>query len=83
LGQEFDRKTTAFYILTNSRSLPLTEAKKLNKEIGHKLKAVSQLKSREFVIISRSDSTLRGHFPGDRTGRNVLHTGKIITLLQP
>jgi uncharacterized protein YgbK (DUF1537 family) len=65
LEQEFDRKTTAFYILTNSRSLPLNEAKKLNKEIGHNLKAVSQLKSREFVIISRSDSTLRGHFPGE------------------
>ena len=65
LEQEFDRKTTAFYILTNSRSLPLTEAKKLNKEIGHNLKVVSQLKTREFVIISRSDSTLRGHFPGE------------------
>jgi uncharacterized protein YgbK (DUF1537 family) len=65
LEQEFDRKTTAFYILTNSRSLPLNEAKKLNKEIGHNLKVVSQLKSREFVVISRSDSTMRGHFPGE------------------
>ena len=65
LKQEFERKTTAFYILTNSRSLPLNDAKKLNKEIGHNLKVVSQLKGREFVIISRSDSTLRGHFPGE------------------
>ena len=65
LKQEFGRKTTAFYILTNSRSLPLNEAKKLNKEIGHNLKVVSQLKGHEFVVISRSDSTLRGHFPGE------------------
>ena len=65
LKQEFDRKTTAFYILTNSRSLPLNDAKKLNKEIGHHLKVVSRLKGRDFVVVSRSDSTLRGHFPGE------------------
>ena len=65
LIQEFGRKTTAFYILTNSRSLPLNDARELNKEIGHNLKVVSQLKGCEFVVISRSDSTLRGHFPGE------------------
>ena len=65
LKQEFGQKTTAFYILTNSRSLPLNDARKLNKEIGHNLKVVSRLKGRDFVVISRSDSTLRGHFPGE------------------
>jgi uncharacterized protein YgbK (DUF1537 family) len=52
-----------FYILTNTRSLPPGEAADLNRQVARNLKAASQATGRPFVIISRSDSTLRGHYP--------------------
>ncbi|MDQ3397359.1 MAG: hypothetical protein M3511_06215, partial [Deinococcota bacterium] len=52
-----------FYILTNSRSLPADEAVALAHELGSNLKLVSQTTGLPFVVISRSDSTLRGHYP--------------------
>lgn len=53
-------KEDAFYILTNSRAYSERKAKSLNKEIAQKLsKYIDKGKLR---IISRSDSTLRGHF---------------------
>ena len=55
----------AFYILTNSRSLPEAEAKALNAEIGHNLVAAAKESGQQFVLVSRSDSTLRGHYPGE------------------
>ncbi|MEM7333323.1 MAG: four-carbon acid sugar kinase family protein [Chloroflexota bacterium] len=58
-----DANTKVFYILTNSRSLPESDAEKLNIEIAQRLNEVSQLTQRPFSVISRSDSTLRGHFP--------------------
>jgi uncharacterized protein YgbK (DUF1537 family) len=56
----------ALYLLTNSRSLPLAEAQALNQQIGRNLLAVAgDSAERPFVVVSRSDSTLRGHFPGE------------------
>ncbi len=55
----------AFYLLTNSRSLPPAEVQALNAAIGHNLAAAAQQAGRRFVVVSRSDSTLRGHFPGE------------------
>jgi uncharacterized protein YgbK (DUF1537 family) len=56
---------TGFYILTNSRSLPERDAVALNREIAAHLRAASAQVGRPFTIISRSDSTLRGHFPAE------------------
>jgi uncharacterized protein YgbK (DUF1537 family) len=56
------------YLLTNSRSLPLEQAQALNREIVANIKKASFLTGREFVLVSRSDSTLRGHFPGEVEG---------------
>jgi uncharacterized protein YgbK (DUF1537 family) len=36
-----------------------------NTEIGRNLTQAARLTGRDFVVISRSDSTLRGHFPGE------------------
>ena len=55
----------AFYILTNSRSVPLAEAQALNRTIGHNLEEAAAATGSDFVLVSRSDSTLRGHFPGE------------------
>jgi uncharacterized protein YgbK (DUF1537 family) len=52
-----------FYILTNSRSLHPEKAAALNREIGHNLRLAADQTQSELEIISRSDSTLRGHFP--------------------
>src|SRR5262245_9846308 len=55
------------YILTNSRSVPLPQAQAMNREIAAALKAASQATGRDFAVVSRSDSTLRGHYPGEVT----------------
>jgi uncharacterized protein YgbK (DUF1537 family) len=49
-----------FYILTNSRAYPLKEAVRLNAEIITNLSQITDFS--RVRIISRSDSTLRGHF---------------------
>jgi len=53
------------YLLTNSRSMPLTRAQAINRDIAGALRAAHAAAGREFVIVSRSDSTLRGHYPGE------------------
>lgn len=65
LAAELQNDLPAFYILTNSRSLTLPNAQKINAEIGCNLLAAAAQIQRGFVVISRSDSTLRGHFPGE------------------
>jgi uncharacterized protein YgbK (DUF1537 family) len=55
----------ACFLLTNSRSLSLAEAQALNTTIGHNLQEAARDVARRFVVVSRSDSTLRGHFPGE------------------
>ena len=55
----------AFYVLTNSRALPGDEAAALYAEIGRNLRAASQATGVDFTVVSRSDSTLRGHYPGE------------------
>jgi len=56
----FDRYQTVFF-LTNSRALNSNDAEIINKELAYDLK--SAIKDRwNLKIISRSDSTLRGHF---------------------
>lgn len=55
----------AFYLLTNSRSLPLAEAQAMNAAVGAHLAQAARQAGQRFVVASRSDSTLRGHFPGE------------------
>ena len=51
-----------FFILTNTRALEPNEAARVVQEVCHNLKLA--LKGTEdFLIVSRSDSTLRGHYP--------------------
>lgn len=51
------------YILTNSRSLPPDEAADLVRTIGRRLLKLSKELNVKLFPVSRSDSTLRGHFP--------------------
>ena len=65
LRAELTNDLPACFLLTNSRSLSLAEAQALNTTIGHNLQQAARDVSRRFVVVSRSDSTLRGHFPGE------------------
>lgn len=63
LAAELITETPAFFILTNTRALPVEQAVSLNQEIGANLCEAGKQTGRPFVVVSRSDSTLRGHFP--------------------
>lgn len=65
LLKEFQKGTPLFYILTNSRSLSAGEAEGLAYEIGQNIKVAATLTNTRYWVISRSDSTLRGHYPGE------------------
>ena len=52
-----------FFILTNSRGLTAENAATVNRDIASRVFEASRAKDRDFVLISRSDSTLRGHYP--------------------
>ncbi len=63
MKKAFLAKENLFYILTNSRGLTVSETTAVHKEIAHNLCEVSKQTDKEFIVISRSDSTLRGHYP--------------------
>jgi uncharacterized protein YgbK (DUF1537 family) len=52
-----------FYILTNSRALPREEAVRRAQEVAEHLMQARARTGIEIDLISRSDSTLRGHYP--------------------
>lgn len=52
-----------FYLLTNSRALTGNQTAKLHKELTCNVIRAAKATAKEFMIISRSDSTLRGHYP--------------------
>ncbi|AKL96512.1 hypothetical protein CACET_c30680 [Clostridium aceticum] len=59
----FKEKNNMFFILTNSRALTEAETAAVHKEIAENIVWVSRETGKEFILISRGDSTLRGHFP--------------------
>ena len=59
----FEEPEKVFYILTNSRGMTVEETTKVHKEIGANIAAVAKKTGKSYMIISRSDSTLRGHYP--------------------
>ncbi len=63
LSVELQKPGPVFYLLTNSRALQPEESRVLTLEIGQNLAAAALAVRTSLVVISRSDSTLRGHFP--------------------
>ena len=52
------------FVLTNTRALPPEQADAVTREVCRNLKlALPQAGIEEFLVVSRSDSTLRGHYP--------------------
>uniref|UniRef100_B8HK94 Type III effector Hrp-dependent outers n=1 Tax=Cyanothece sp. (strain PCC 7425 / ATCC 29141) TaxID=395961 RepID=B8HK94_CYAP4 len=53
-----------FFILTNTRALTPTQAEQVTREVCQNLKVAIELEQiQDFLVVSRSDSTLRGHYP--------------------
>ena len=52
-----------FFVSVNSRSLNPAEASALAVEVGKNLREATEAEKAEILLSSRSDSTLRGHFP--------------------
>ncbi len=52
-----------FFVLTNTRSMPAGEAATLTHEVCRNLSRALEKFDRPWILVSRSDSTLRGHFP--------------------
>ena len=59
----FEEENHLFYILTNSRGLTAEQTAKVHREIAAAVTKVSEETGKEYLIMSRSDSTLRGHYP--------------------
>ena len=53
----------AFFVLTNSRSLPSAEVEQALADLDSAIARVAERVGTAAVVVSRSDSTLRGHFP--------------------
>ena len=60
-----EQPSSTFYVLTNSRSFPEEDAARLNREISVNLASAAEQVGEDFTIVSRSDSTLRGHYPAE------------------
>ncbi len=63
LRTAFNDKSPFFYILTNSRSMNAEDAERINRDVIEAVLKVHEKFNHKLIFISRSDSTLRGHFP--------------------
>ena len=59
----FAEENAMFYILTNSRGLTESRTEAVHREIARTVAEVSAETGQEYMLVSRSDSTLRGHYP--------------------
>lgn len=57
------REAPCVFVLANTRSLGADAAARRTREIVRSVHRASELEGVPYVLISRSDSTLRGHFP--------------------
>ncbi len=63
LEKAFNASESMFFVLTNSRGFTAAQTEEAHEEIAKNLAAVSKKTGKDFIVISRGDSTLRGHYP--------------------
>ena len=63
LAAGFQEEENLFYVLTNSRGFTEAETIKAHREIAEATDKAAKAAGKEYLFMSRSDSTLRGHFP--------------------
>lgn len=59
----FEEDRSMFFILTNSRGFTAEQTEKAHEEMAQNIGEVSKELKKDFILISRSDSTMRGHYP--------------------
>lgn len=59
----FQEESRMFFILTNSRGMTKSQTEAAHKKMAAGIMAASKECRKDFILISRSDSTLRGHYP--------------------
>lgn len=82
----FEEENAMFFILTNSRGFTAAETEKAHKEIALNITEVAKKLNKDFIVISRSDSTLRGHYPLEtkllketiEANSNVKYNGEVL-----
>jgi uncharacterized protein YgbK (DUF1537 family) len=65
LRRVLEQPNPLVYVLTNSRGLDEPDAVALNEKIGRRLRRAASDSGGRLVVVSRSDSTLRGHYPAE------------------
>lgn len=71
----FREQNSMFFILTNSRGFTVDQTSEAHREIAHNIVAAAKNTDSDFMVISRGDSTLRGHYPLEtQTLREVLES---------
>ncbi|MBQ2270156.1 MAG: hydroxyacid dehydrogenase, partial [Firmicutes bacterium] len=63
IREGFAEEGKLFYILTNSRGLTVAQTTQVHQDIARRVAEVSRETGKDFILMSRSDSTLRGHYP--------------------
>lgn len=63
LTMGFEESGNLFYVLTNSRGFTQKQTTAAHREIAKATEEAARVAGKSYQFISRSDSTLRGHFP--------------------
>lgn len=63
LRDGFAEENKMFFVLTNSRGLTQEQTIRVHMEIAENVDVVAKETGLDYLIISRGDSTLRGHYP--------------------
>ena len=61
--QAFEEEGPLFFVLTNSRGLTQDETTRVHHDLAAAVDAASKKTGKDYLYMSRSDSTLRGHYP--------------------
>ena len=59
----FEEENSMFFILTNSRGFTVPQTTEVHNNIAENIVKVSEELNKDFIVISRGDSTMRGHYP--------------------
>lgn len=63
IREAFDDPGRMFFVLTNSRGMTAAQTEREHIRMAHAIHDAAAAAGRDYILISRSDSTLRGHYP--------------------
>ncbi|AXI00106.1 hydroxyacid dehydrogenase [Sporosarcina sp. PTS2304] len=63
IQEMFEEPRQLVFLLTNSRAFSVEETTKVHTQIAERIAMAAKKTGKEFLVISRGDSTLRGHYP--------------------